>query len=152
MVNALIVPILVTTDLPPDSDLRELGRSLAEAVRELEHGASGVRYPGRLRGAVFWLDRPAPPPEPGTSPVPQEEFRFAAMLGFLSVEGPRESAREVVADARAAVTAAVTARYGDLGSAPAVMSIRADDVRERTPGSAVPVTTDAGPALLSHPA
>ncbi|MCG5217846.1 hypothetical protein [Streptosporangium sp. KLBMP 9127] len=141
MVNSLIVPILVTTDLPPDSDLRELGQLLADAVRDLEHDTSGVHYPGHLRGATFWLDRPAPPPEPGSPAQAPEQLRFAAMLGFLSVAGPRESAREVIVDAREAVTAAVIARYGDLGSTPAVMSIRADDVRERTPDDAVVTTT-----------
>ncbi|MFC7640568.1 hypothetical protein ACFQX6_05760 [Streptosporangium lutulentum] len=63
-----------------------------------------------------------------------EELRFAALLGYLSASRPAGSAKEMAADAGRAITAAVAARYGDLGSPPAVMAIRSEDVRERTPG------------------
>lgn len=155
MMDAMIVPLLVTTDLPPDSDVAEFGALVAGAVRTLQRG--DVTYPGHLRGKTFWLDQPAPPADDDGPPPSAEELRFAAVLGFLSVAVPHEAAhggtpgaagggrgdqvRHVVADARAAISAAVSARYGDLGSPPAVMGIRADDVRERTPRSAIAAET-----------
>ncbi|MFD0659008.1 hypothetical protein [Thermocatellispora tengchongensis] len=126
MLDAMIVPLLVTTDLPPGSDVAQFGRIVTGAVRTLRRG--DLAYPGYLHGRTFWLDRPGPP-----GGLRREELRFAALLGFLSAAGPRGSAREVVADARAAITVAISARYGDLGSPPAVMGIRSEDVRERTP-------------------
>ncbi|MER7209587.1 hypothetical protein ABT340_21200 [Streptosporangium sp. NPDC000239] len=147
MLDSLIVPLLVTTDLPPDADLAEFGRLLADAVREPGRGA--VSYAGFLHGAVFWLDPPrvSAEREAGAGPV-AEELRFAALLGHLSVSGGCGRVKDVVADVGRAVTEAVTARYGDLGSPPAVMAIRAEDVRERTPPSAVAVSTAGAVAGL----
>lgn len=147
MLDSLIVPLLVTTDLPPDADLAEFGRLLADAVRE--PGRGEVSYAGFLHGGVFWLDPPRVSAERGEGPV-VEELRFAALLGYLSVSGAGGRVKDVVADAGRAVTEAVVARYGDLGSAPAVMAIRAEDVRERTPPAAVPVrTAGAVPGLVA---
>ncbi|GIH95477.1 hypothetical protein ACFFMN_07210 [Planobispora siamensis] len=149
MIHPLIIPVLVTTDLPPETDLAAFGQLLADAVVVLGPG-SGEPYPGHLHGRTFWLDRPVPPVEPGVAPSPAEQLRFAATLGFLSaaVDRPDASVKTVIADARAAITAAVTACYGDLGSPPAVLAIRAEDVRERTPETAVvTVTADAAPQL-----
>nr|WP_260408503.1 hypothetical protein [Planomonospora venezuelensis] len=122
------------------------GRHLADAVTVLRP-SSGPAYLGRLEGRAFWLDRPAPPAGPGRPAPAAEQLRFAALLGFLTAAAPSgASARDVLADARAAVTAAVAAGYGHLGSPPAVLAIGAQDVRERTPHGAVPaVATD--PAL-----
>ena len=146
MLDALMVSLLVTTDLPPDTDLAEFGQLVADAVQTLQHG--GVTYPGFLRGGAFWLDRPAPPAGDGLPRPATEELRFAALLGYLSASGPAGSAKEMAADAGQMITAAVAARYGDLGSPPAVMAIRSEDVRERTPESAVLVrTADAVPEL-----
>ncbi|MFD0886481.1 hypothetical protein ACFQ08_18205 [Streptosporangium algeriense] len=147
MLDSLIVPLLVTTDLPPDADLAEFGRLLADAVRE--PGRGGVPYAGFLHGAVFWLDPPGVSVgrEGGVRPV-VEELRFAALLGYLSVSGAGGRVKDVVAGAGEAVTEAVAARYGDLGSPPAVMAIRAEDVRERTPPSAVVVSTAGAVAEL----
>ncbi|WP_371785776.1 hypothetical protein [Streptosporangium subroseum] len=148
MLDALMVSLLVTTDLPPDTDLAEFGQVVADAVQTLQHGE--VTYPGFLRGAAFWLDRPAPPSDDGLPLPVTEELRFAALLGYLSASSPSGSAKETAADAGRAITAAVAARYGDLGSPPAVMAIRSEDVRERTPASAVLVrTTDAVPELAT---
>ncbi|MEU4836065.1 hypothetical protein [Streptosporangium sp. NPDC023615] len=147
MVDALRVSLLVTTDLPPDTDLTEFGELLVDSVRTLQRGE--VTYPALLRGGVFWLDRPLPPPDDdGLSVAVTEELRFAALLGHLSAAHPPGSAKETVADAGRAITAAVAARYGDLGSPPAVMAIRGEDVRERTPESAVRV----GPGASTEPA
>ncbi|GAT69374.1 hypothetical protein HS048_19805 [Planomonospora sp. ID91781] len=150
MTHLLSVPVLVTTDLPPQTDLAAFGRVLAGAVAALP-SHDGAPYPGHLHGRVFWLDRPAPPAESGApGPVPAD-LRFAALLGFLSAAPgtSRLSAREVLADARAAIIAAVTAAYGDLGSAPAVLAIRSQDVRERTPETALTVVTpDADSSLI----
>ncbi|MFI6454557.1 hypothetical protein ACIBF6_23715 [Streptosporangium amethystogenes] len=140
MVNALRVSLLVTTDLPPDTDLTEFGRLLVDSVRTLQRDE--VTYPAFLRGGVFWLDRPLPSSDDGIPRAAAEELRFAALLGHLSAGQPPGSSKETVADACRAITAAVAARYGDLGSPPAVMAIRSEDVRERTPSSAVSV----GPA------
>ncbi|MFJ2033007.1 hypothetical protein [Streptosporangium sp. NPDC087985] len=149
MLDSLIVPLLVTTDLPPDTDLAEFGRLLADAVRRLEHGDAS--YAGFLNGGVFWLDRPRTPAQDGGPELsPAEELRFAALIGYLSISDSRRSPKEVVADAGGAITEAVAVRYGDLGSPPAVMAIRAEDVRERTPVSALPVrTTGAGAGLVA---
>ncbi|PZG39720.1 hypothetical protein C1I98_23340 [Spongiactinospora gelatinilytica] len=137
MLSAHIVPLLITTDLPAQAELTEFGELLAGAVRALPAGG-GTTFPGHLHGGVFWLGRPAPP---GAPPPAAEELRFAALLGFLSAAGPGLTAREVAAAARAAIVPAVTARYGDLGGPPAVITIRADDVRERTPDDAIRVAT-----------
>ncbi|MBB2910892.1 hypothetical protein FHS43_002155 [Streptosporangium becharense] len=137
MVDALRVALLVTTDLPPDTDLAEFGRLLVDAVSTL--GQDDVAYTGLLRGGVFWLDQPLPPTGDGLGGAAAEELRFAALLGHLSVPVPPGSARQVIIDARRAITAAVATRYGDLGSPPAVMAIRSDDVRERTPDTAIRV-------------
>ncbi|MEU8385986.1 hypothetical protein [Streptosporangium sp. NPDC048865] len=140
MVDALRVSLLVTTDLPPDTDLKEFGRLLVDSVLTLQRGE--VTYPALLRGGVFWLDRPLPPSDDGLPRAAAEELRFAALLGHLSAARPPGSAKETVADAGRAITAAVAARYGDLGSPPAVMAIRSEDVRERTPESAITVGSE----------
>ncbi|MGJ6965127.1 hypothetical protein ACSDR0_24770 [Streptosporangium sp. G11] len=141
MVDALRVSLLVTTDLPPDTDLKEFGRLLVDSVLTLQRGE--VTYPALLRGGVFWLDRPLPPSDDDGLPrAAAEELRFAALLGHLSAAHPPGSAKETVADAGRAITAAVAARYGDLGSPPAVMAIRGEDVRERTPRSAILVGSE----------
>ncbi|GGT01897.1 hypothetical protein GCM10010156_69700 [Planobispora rosea] len=141
MTPTMIIPVLVTTDLPPDADLATFGRQVADAVAVLP-APGGASFAGRLEGSVFWLDAPlVAPAEPG-SPVPVvEELRFAAVLGMLEVDAPEPVARQVLAAARAVVAAAVTAAYGDLGSPPAVLAIRAEDVRERTPKTALPAVT-----------
>ncbi|WP_245789107.1 hypothetical protein [Streptosporangium canum] len=149
MLDSLIVPLLVTTDLPPDADLAEFGRLLADTVRTLQHGE--VCYAGFLHGGVFWLDRPGSPArDGGPAPSTADELRFAALIGYLSISGPRRPVKEVVADASGAITEAVAVRYGDLGSPPAVMAIRTEDVRERTPPSALLVrTADAVAELVA---
>ncbi|GAA2883886.1 hypothetical protein GCM10010517_47190 [Streptosporangium fragile] len=159
MVDALRVALLVTTDLPPDTDLAEFGRLLVDSVRTLQRG--DVVYAGLLRGGVFWLDRPLPPVDDELPGAAAEELRFAAMLGHLSVPASAASpasARQAVADAGRAIAAAVAARYGDLGSPPAVLAIRSEDVRERTPDAAIPVggaeplAAPAGPGSPARPA
>ncbi|WP_440071514.1 hypothetical protein [Streptosporangium sp. OZ121] len=145
MVDALRVSLLVTTDLPPDTDLKEFGRLLVDSVLTLQRGE--VTYPALLRGGVFWLDRPLPPSDDGLPRAAAEELRFAALLGHLSAAHPPGSAKETVADAGRAITAAVAARYGDLGSPPAVMAIRGEDVRERTPRSAIAVGSETAEPL-----
>lgn len=142
MLDSLIVPLLVTTDLPPEADLAEFGDLLTGAARTLDR--EGSSYPAFLAGKVFWLDQPG-------SAEAQGDLRFAALLGFLAASGSEHEARNVVADARKAISAAVDARYGDLGAAtPAVMAIRATDVRERTPSPALFVeTADALPELVA---
>ncbi|WP_433235841.1 hypothetical protein ACQPYK_26030 [Streptosporangium sp. CA-135522] len=149
MLDSLIVPLLVTTDLPPDTDLAEFGRLLTDAVRTLQGGQAS--YAGFLHGGVFWLDRPRAASCDGVSaPSMVDELRFAALIGYLSASGSQRSSKEMVADAGEAITEAVAARYGDLGSPPAVMAIRAEDVRERTPPSALPVrTADAVAELVA---
>ncbi|MFI7048089.1 hypothetical protein [Streptosporangium sandarakinum] len=142
--NSPTVPLLVTTDLPPDTDLTEFGRVVADAVRTLTC-EEGVSHEGFLRGGVFWLDPPRPG-GPGAAPVAAGELRFAALIGHLSVPGMRATAREVAARARKVITRAVAARYGDLGSPAAVLAIRAEDVGERTPPSAVVVATGGAAA------
>ncbi|MCC5581585.1 hypothetical protein IMZ11_38885 [Microtetraspora sp. AC03309] len=135
------IPLLVTTDVPADTDLVDVGRILADAVCTLRCG--NLTYPALLQGATFWLDAPV------RGHAPLEELRFTAMLGHLSATAPHESARDVVSDARAAITAAVSAHYGHLGSCPpAVLAVRSDDVAERTPASAVPVTVTAETPVL----
>ncbi|MEV8637107.1 hypothetical protein AB0395_36245 [Streptosporangium sp. NPDC051023] len=154
MLDSLVVPLLVTTDLPPDADLAEFGRVLADAVRA--PGRGGVSYEGFLYGGVFWLDPPRVASQSLSGGEPRgrfgvvEELRFAALIGYLSVCGEHGSVKDVVGDAGRAITGAVAARYGDLGSPPAVMAVRAVDVRERTPPSAVFVrTADAVPELVA---
>ncbi|MBG0831991.1 hypothetical protein HS041_30255 [Planomonospora sp. ID67723] len=142
MIHPLIIPVLVTTDLPPQTDLTVFGQLLADTVTLLRRPGA-VPYPGHLHGGVFWLDRPAPAigrdaPAPAVEPL-----RFAALLGFLSValEAPQVAVKDVLADARTAITTAVATAYDDLGSPPAVLAIGAQDVRERTPENAVRVAT-----------
>ncbi|MEU4514505.1 hypothetical protein AB0G05_33825 [Nonomuraea wenchangensis] len=142
MLDSLIVPLFVTTDLPPDADLAGFGELLADTVRELGDG-----YPGSLDGRVFWLDRPVLPEQ---RPAGEGELRFAGMLGHLAAAGPGHTVRAVVGDVRRAVGAAVTARYGDVGVAPAVFAIRDQDVRERTPDTALPLHTHAAASTLSR--
>ncbi|GAA4229001.1 hypothetical protein GCM10023075_35560 [Streptosporangium album] len=146
MLDSMIVPLLVTTDLPPETDLAGFGRLVADAVRLVRHGETS--YAGCLHGGVFWLDRPRMPPGGGGLSVPTaDELRFAALIGYLSISGPRRAPREVVSDAREAITRVVAVSYGELGSPAAVMAIRAEDVRERTPPTALRVRTagaDAG--------
>ncbi|MFI6322867.1 hypothetical protein ACIBG8_35400 [Nonomuraea sp. NPDC050556] len=146
MLDSLIVPLFVTTDLPPGAELAEFGALLTDAARSLDHG--GVRYDGFLAGKVFWLDRPV---MPGQRPAASTELRFAAMLGYLAVSGGDHEVRSVVADVRRAVVAAITARYGASGApAPAVFAIRERDVRERTPEAALFIDTrDAVPDLAT---
>ncbi|MFI6991088.1 hypothetical protein [Nonomuraea wenchangensis] len=142
MLDSLIVPLFVTTDLPPDADLAGFGELLAETVRELGGG-----YPGSLTGRVFWLDRPVLPEQ---RPAAEGELRFAGMLGHLAATGPDHTVREVVGDVRRAVGAAVTARYGDVGVAPAVFAIRDQDIHERTPDTALPIPTHTATSTLSR--
>jgi hypothetical protein len=143
MPDSLIVPLFVTTDLPPDADLAEFGELLAGTVRVL--GAEG--YEAFLAGKVFWLDRPVLPEQ---RPAAEAELRFAGMLGYLAASGPGHTARDVVGDVRQAVGAALAERYGDVGVAPAVFAIRDQDVRERTPDSSLAVDSrDAAGELVS---
>lgn len=144
MLDSLIVPLFVTTDLPSRADLAEFGEIVTTAARSLER--DGRRYDGFLAGRVFWLDRPV---LPGQLPASDTEARFAAMLGYVVAAGEDHSVREVVADVRRAVVAAVVARFGDLaGPAPAVFAIRDRDVRERTPEGALFIDTTDAPADL----
>jgi hypothetical protein len=72
------------------------------------------------------------------------------MLGHLAASGAGHTARGVLADMRQAIDAAMIARYGDVGVAPAVFAIRDRDVRERTPGTAIYVDTrHAAPDLVT---
>ncbi|WP_433517994.1 hypothetical protein ACQP2T_22075 [Nonomuraea sp. CA-143628] len=145
MLDSLIVPLFVTTDLPPQADLAEFGELLAETARTLDH--DDVSYAAFLSGKVFWLDRPVLPRQ---RPAAEGEPRFAALLGYLAASGTGHTSRDVVADARRAIDAAVTSRYGDVGAAPAVFAIRDRDVRERTPETAVYVgTRDAAADLVT---
>ncbi|MFF0311371.1 hypothetical protein ACFYSC_28400 [Streptosporangium sp. NPDC004379] len=148
MLDSLVVPLLVTTDLPPEADLAEFGRVVADAVRVLPHGEGSCA--GFLRGGVFWLDGPrAAGGEGGGVVSPMEgELRFAALLGHLCAAGAPMSARGVAGAARVVIAEAVAARYGELGSPAAVMAIRSQDVRERTPESAVVVVTSGADARL----
>uniref|UniRef100_UPI000DE39946 hypothetical protein n=1 Tax=Nonomuraea lactucae TaxID=2249762 RepID=UPI000DE39946 len=100
MLDSLIVPLFVTTDLPPEADLGEFGALLADTARTLHH--DGESYEAFLAGKVFWLDRPVPG---GQRPAAEAELRFAAMLGYLAASGPGHTARGVVADVRRAVSA-----------------------------------------------
>lgn len=144
MLDSLIVPLFVTTDLPPRADLAEFGGLLAETARTLDHG--GESYEAFLAGKVFWLDRPAP----ARQRPAEAELRFAGMLGYLAASGPGHTTRSVVADVRRAISTAVAGRYGDVGAAPAVFAIRDRDVRERTPDAALYVDTrDAVPDLVT---
>jgi hypothetical protein len=143
MLDALIVPLFVTTDLPPDAELAEFGELLAETARVLGHQGGG--YDAFLAGKVFWMDRPVLPEQ---RPAAEVELRFAGMLGYLAASGPGHTARDVVCDMRQAIGAAVAGRYGDIGAAPAVFAIRDQDVRERTPDSALYVDTRDGAAEL----
>jgi hypothetical protein len=145
MLDALIVPLFVTTDLPPEADLAEFGELLAETARDL--GREGAGYGAFLAGKVFWLDRPVLPEQ---RPAAEAESRFAGMLGYLAASGPGHTSRDVVGDMRQAIGDAVTRRYGDVGVAPAVFAIRDQDVRERTPDSALYIDTrDAATDLVS---
>ncbi|MFF4193240.1 hypothetical protein [Nonomuraea sp. NPDC001831] len=139
MPDSLIVPLFVTTDLPPHADLAEFGELLARTARVLGPGGSEAV----LSGTVFWLDRPV---LPGQRPAADDELRFAGMLGHLVTSGP--GVREVVAGVRRAIGAAVTERYGDVGAAPAVFAIRDRDVRERTPDSALPIDSRRAAELV----
>ncbi|MGW0202779.1 hypothetical protein [Nonomuraea sp. NPDC003201] len=145
MLDALIVPLFVTTDLPPESELAEFGELLAETARVLRHEGDG--YEAFLAGKVFWLDRPVLPEQ---RPAAEAELRFAGMLGYLAASGPGHTSRDVVGAVRRAIGEAVTGRYGDVGVVPAVFAIRDQDVRERTPDSALCFDTrDATPDLVS---
>ncbi|PZG12751.1 hypothetical protein [Nonomuraea aridisoli] len=145
MLDSLIVPLFVTTDLPPEAELAEFGELLAATTRVL--GDEGAGYDAFLAGRVFWLDRPVLPKQ---RPAALTELRFAGMLGYLAASGPGHDSREVVADARRAIGRAVTGRYGDVGVPPAVFAIRDQDVRERTPDTALYVdTTGAAAELVS---
>ncbi|MFF0860993.1 hypothetical protein ACFYUV_04495 [Nonomuraea sp. NPDC003560] len=142
MPDSLIVPLFVTTDLPPHADLAEFGELLARTARVL--GPDGPDGPAAvLSGKVFWLDRPVLPAQ---RPAADDELRFAGMLGHLVTSGP--GVREVVAGVRRAIGAAVTERYGDVGAAPAVFAIRDRDVRERTPDSALPLDSRRAAELV----
>ncbi|MGW4791470.1 hypothetical protein ACWEPC_03500 [Nonomuraea sp. NPDC004297] len=145
MLDALIVPLFVTTDLPPEADLAEFGELLAETARVLGHEGTG--YAAFLAGKVFWLDRPVLPEQ---RPAAEGELRFAGMLGHLAASGSGHTSREVVGDVRRAIGAAVASRYGDVGVSPAVFAIRDHDVRERTPETSLYVDTrDAAAELVS---
>ncbi|MBF8191211.1 hypothetical protein ITP53_36990 [Nonomuraea sp. K274] len=143
MLDSLIVPLFVTTDLPPEAELAEFGELLAETARVLGH--EGSSYAAFLAGKVFWLDRPVLPEQ---RPAAEVELRFAGMLGYLAAAGPGHTSRGVVGDARQAIGEAVAGRYGDVGVAPAVFAIRDQDVRERTPDSSLYVDTHDAPAEL----
>lgn len=141
MLDSLIVPLFVTTDLPPGADLAEFGALVAGAARSLER--EGRPYQAFLSGRVFWLDRPV---LPRGRPVSGGELRFAAVLGYLAAAGAGHTARAVLADVRRAVGVAVGSRYDAPGApVPAVFAIRDRDVRERTPEGALPV--EAGGAV-----
>ncbi|MEV0998101.1 hypothetical protein [Nonomuraea sp. NPDC050202] len=145
MLDSLIVPLFVTTDLPPEAELAEFGELLTETARVL--GREGVGYEAFLAGKVFWLDRPVLPEQ---RPAAEGELRFAGMLGYLAASGAGHTTRGVVGDVRRAIGAALTGRYGDVGAAPAVFAIRDQDVRERTPDTALYVDTrDAAAELVS---
>ncbi|MEU8246766.1 hypothetical protein [Nonomuraea sp. NPDC048916] len=145
MLDSLIVPLFITTDLPPGADLAGFGELLAETARTLDH--DGASYEAFLAGKVFWLDRPVLPRQ---RPAADVELRFAGMLGHLAASGPGHTPAGVVADVRRAVSAAVAARYGEVGAAPAVFAIRDRDVRERTPDFALYIDThDAVPDLVT---
>ncbi|MEQ4722825.1 hypothetical protein [Nonomuraea sp. B19D2] len=145
MLDALIVPLFVTTDLPPEAELAEFGELLAGTARVL--GREGAGYDAFLAGKVFWLDRPVLPEQ---RPAAEMELRFAGMLGYLAASGPGHTSRDVVCDVRQAIGEAVAGRYGDVGVAPAVFAIRDQDVRERTPESALYIDTrDATPELVT---
>ncbi|MET7331527.1 hypothetical protein [Nonomuraea sp. NPDC005650] len=150
MLDALIVPLFVTTDLPPESELAEFGELLAETARVLRRegdGYEGDSYEAFLAGKVFWLDRPVLPEQ---RPAGEAELRFAGMLGHLAASGPGHTSRDVVGDVRRAIGEAVTGRYGDVGVAPAVFAIRDHDVRERTPEAALHIDTrGATPELVT---
>jgi hypothetical protein len=61
MVNALIVPVLVTTDLPPDTDLAAFGQLIADAVGTLPPEAAGTPpAPGMVRGPCRRHDAATP--------------------------------------------------------------------------------------------
>ncbi|MFI6495855.1 hypothetical protein [Nonomuraea typhae] len=140
MLDSLIVPLLVTTDLPPDADLAEFGVLLAETARTLPFDAF-------LAGRVFWLDRPILPKQ---RPAAETELRFAAMLGYVAASGSGHATREVVTAVRRAATSAIAARYGTGAAAPAVLAIRERDIHERTPDTALYVDTrDATPDLVT---
>ncbi|SEG91510.1 hypothetical protein SAMN05444920_107283 [Nonomuraea solani] len=141
MLDSLIVPLFVTTDLPPEAELAEFGELLAETARLL--GREGDGYEAFLAGKVFWLDSPL-----DQRPAAEGELRFAGMLGYLAASGGGHTAREVVGDVRRAIGAAVTRRYGDVGVVPAVFAIRDQDVRERTPEVALYVDTPGAAAEL----
>ncbi|TDE32639.1 hypothetical protein E1295_39250 [Nonomuraea mesophila] len=143
MLDSLIVPLFVTTDLPPEADLAGFGELLAGTARVLGHDGAG--YAAFLAGRVFWLDRPV---LPGQRPAADTELRFAGMLGHLAASGAGHSARDVVGDMRRAIGKAVTERYGDVGVAPAVFAIRDQDVRERTPDDALAIDTPGAAAEL----
>ncbi|MEV0231724.1 hypothetical protein [Nonomuraea sp. NPDC050786] len=145
MLDALIVPLFVTTDLPPGAELAEFGELLAESARVL--GREGAGYEAFLAGKVFWLDRPVLPEQ---RPAAETELRFAGMLGYLAASGPGHTSHDVLRDVRQAFGEAVAGRYGDVGVAPAVFAIRDQDVRERTPESAVSIDTrDVTPELVT---
>jgi hypothetical protein len=145
MLDSLIVPLFVTTDLPPGADLAEFGELLARTARVL--GREGAGYDAFLAGKVFWLDHPVLPEE---RPTGEAELRFAGMLGYVAASGPGHTAREVVRDVRQAIGEALTGRYGDVGVVPAVFAIRDRDVRERTPDTALYVDTrEAASELVS---
>jgi hypothetical protein len=145
MLDSLIVPLFVTTDLPPEAELAEFGALLAGTARVLGHEGAG--YEAFLAGKVFWLDRPVLPEQ---RPAAEGELRFAGMLGYLAASGAGHTTRGVVGDVRRAIGAALTGRYGDVGAAPAVFAIRDQDVRERTPDTALYVDTrDAAAELVS---
>ncbi|UBU10177.1 hypothetical protein [Nonomuraea gerenzanensis] len=147
MLDSLIVPLFVTTDLPPEAELAEFGELLAETARMLGREGEAGGYEAFLAGQVFWLDRPVLPEQ---RPAAEGELRFAGMLGYLAASGGGHTARQVVGDVRRAIGAAVAGRYGDVGVAPAVFAIRDQDVRERTPETALYVDTrDAAAELVS---
>ncbi|RSN10497.1 hypothetical protein DMB42_16470 [Nonomuraea sp. WAC 01424] len=142
MPDSLIVPLFVTTDLPPRADLAEFGELLARAARVL---GAGDGHEATLTGKVFWLDRPVLPEQ---RPAAEGELRFAGMLGHLTVSGAGHTVRDVVSGVRLAIGAAVTEHYGDVGVVPAVFAIRDRDVRERTPDAAFSVEVREAAAEL----
>ncbi|GAA3096969.1 hypothetical protein [Nonomuraea salmonea] len=64
MLDSLIVPLFVTTDLPPGADLAEFGELLAETARSLGDegggGLSGVPGGQRVLARPSRAARPAP--------------------------------------------------------------------------------------------
>ncbi|WP_153054427.1 hypothetical protein [Planomonospora sphaerica] len=74
----------MTTDLPPQTDLAELGRHIADAITVLNPPAGPI-YSGHLNGRAFWLGPACPPPIESDRSAPiAGQLRFAVLLGVLT--------------------------------------------------------------------